>query len=814
MNDRVADIWGPRTPHAKGTAWPARVDAYLDEGVQESDVDRWVASACLLCSNGCGCEIAVKAGRMVGIRGRASDVVNRGRLGPKGLYGSTAWASSPDRLTTPLIREHGELVPTDWDTAMGRIVEVSKEQLARNGPLSHGFYTSGQLFLEEYYTLAVLGKAGIGTPHMDGNTRLCTATAAAALKESFGADGQPGSYTDIEHCDAIFLYGHNMAETQTVLWSRILDRCRGADPPRIVCVDPRSTPVAEEAERTDGVHLAPRVGTNLALVNGLIRELFVHDHIDADWVADHTIGVDDLRQTVAPYTPAEVARICDVEANDVVRAARIFGESENVLSTVLQGFYQSHQATASSVAVNNLHLLRGLIGRPGSGVLQMNGQPTAQNNRECGADGDLPGFRNWDNPRHVQELADLWNVDPLTIPHWAPPTHAMQILAHAEQGTIGLLWISATNPAVSMPESARVRRVLVGRQTFVVVQDLFLTETAQLADVVLPAAGWGEKTGTFTNVDRTVHLSEQAVDPPGQARSDLDIFLMYAERMEFTDRSGNPLPPWETPEEAFDAWRRATRGRPVDYTGLSYDALRGPTGIRWPVNAGAPDGTERLYVDAVFPTDTETCETYGHDLLTGGTVSEQEHRAMAPAGRALLKGSHYAPSHEEPSPDYPLLYTTGRTVYQFHTRTKTGRSRPLHEAAPDAWVEIAAADAEAYGIVEGDLVRVETRRGAIEVRARVGNVVPGAVFAPFHYGDWDVDSLAPADHSRQANELTMTIWDPVSKQPCFKTAACRIRRTHEGTGPAPAPTTAASKPASPEGVPPTAGGPPASSTEG
>ncbi|MBA8803302.1 anaerobic selenocysteine-containing dehydrogenase [Nocardioides ginsengisegetis] len=687
---------------------------------------------------------------------------------------------------------------TDWETAMGRIVEVSKGLLAEKGPLSHGFYTSGQLFLEEYYTLAVIGKAGLGTPHMDGNTRLCTATSAAAFKESFGADGQPGSYTDIEHCDAIFLFGHNMPETQTVLWARILDRTRGEDPPRIVCVDPRHTLVAAEAERTGGIHLSPRVGTNLALMNGLTRELFTHGWVDTEWVEEHAIGVDDLRDTVAPYTPEEVERICGVPAADLRQAARIFGESEAVLSTVLQGFYQSHQATAASVAVNNLHLLRGQIGRPGCGVLQMNGQPTAQNNRECGADGDLPGFRNWDNPTHVQQLADLWKVDAMTIPHWAPPTHAMQIMSYAETGSIGFLWISATNPAVSMPESARIRKILAGEQCFVVVQDLFLTETAELADVVLPAAGWGEKTGCFTNVNRTVHLSEQAVEPPDEARSDLDIFLAYADAMKFTNIEGDPLIGWRTSEEAFDAWREATRGRPIDYTGLSYDKLRGPSGIPWPVNDEHPDGTDRLYADGRFPSDTDECETYGHDLLTGGAVTETEHRAMAPAGRAFLKGAAYTPPHEEPSEDYPLRYTTGRTVYQFHTRTKTGRARSLDQAAPDAWVELSPADAAGLGISEGDWVRVESPRGAIEVRARVGTVMAGAVFAPFHYGHWDPHDLAPDAEHRLANELTMTVWDPVSKQPYFKTAACRVTKTRDGDGTSPAPTTAASAPAAPQ----------------
>jgi len=778
--DRTVDVHGPRTPHSRGGSWPVRVDQHLDDGLTADDVDRWVPSACVLCSNGCGCDIAVKDGRMVGIRGRADDRVNRGRLGPKGLYGSTPWSTAGDRLTRPLVREDGRLVETDWDTAMGRIVEHSKALLEDKGPLSHGFYTSGQLFLEEYYTLAVIGKAGLGTPHMDGNTRLCTATAAASLKESFGADGQPGSYADIEHCDTVLLVGHNMPETQTVLWARLLDRIAGPDPPRLVCIDPRRTQVAEQAEQTGGVHLAPTVGTNLALLNGLAHELFEHGWTDEAWVERHTLGVDDLRGTVAAYPPEEVARICGVAADDVRRAARILGESEALLSTVLQGVYQSHQATAAAVAVNNLHLLRGMIGRPGCGVLQMNGQPTAQNNRECGADGDLPGFRNWDNPSHVRELAELWNVDEMTIPHWAPPTHAMQIFSYAETGSIGLLWISATNPAVSMPESARIRRILGGDQCFVVVQDLFLTETAELADVVLPAAGWGEKTGCFTNADRTVHLSEQAVDPPGQARSDLDIFLAYADAMGLTDQDGGPLIGWRTPEEAFAAWQAASRGRPCDYSGLSYARLRETNGLQWPVTEEHPDGTERLYTDGVFSTHSDYCENYGHDLLTGGTVTAQEHRAMAPAGRALLKGTAHTPPHEAPSEDYPLLFTTGRTVHHFHTRTKTGRSRQLDGAAPDAWVQLSTTDAHALGVREGDWVRVESPRGAIEVRARVGAVMPGAVFAPFHYGRWDPTGAAEDADSRQANELTMTIWDPVSKQPYFKTAACRVTRLRAG----------------------------------
>lgn len=809
MLDRINNIWGSRTPFARGETWPVRVDQKLADGLDDTDVDRWVQSACVLCSNGCGCDIAVKDGQMVGIRGRGVDSVNHGRLGPKGLFGSWQGVDNAQRLTKPLIRVDGELVETDWETAMSRIVERSSSLLKERGPLSHGFYTSGQLFLEEYYALAILGKGGVGTPHMDGNTRLCTATAATSMKESFGADGQPGSYVDIDECDAMFLYGHNMAETATVLWSRVLDRLAGPDRPAIVCIDPRKTEVARQAD----VHLAVRPGTNQALMNGLIREQFENGWIDEQYIQAHTIGVEELRSIVEQWTPEAVAETCGVEADDVRRAACIFGTSQRVLSTVLQGFYQSAQATAASCQVNNMHLLRGLIGKPGCGILQMNGQPTAQNNRETGADGDLPGFRNWENPKHVEELARLWDVDPSVIPHWSPPTHAMQIFRYVEQGSIEFLWISATNPAVSMPQLERIRSILDKDDLFLVVQDLFLTESAQYADVVLPAAGWGEKTGTFTNVDRTVHLSNKAIEPPGEARSDLDIFLDYSRRMGFQTTNGGPLLDWAGPEDGFRAWQECSRGRPCDYTGLSYERLRGGSGIPWPCNDENPDGTIRLYVEGVFATEPDYCETYGHDVLTGATVGPQAFRALETHGKAILKSAPYAPPHEEPDDEYPLRYTTGRTAYQFHTRTKTARARQLNKAAPSAWIEISARDAGAAGIGEGDLVRVTSRRGELLVPARVGQVRDGTVFAPFHYGYWDAAKEVAARHSTAANELTVTEWDAVSKQPLFKNAAVKIAKVANATGPSPAPTTTASRPANPEGIPETTGGSDAEASE-
>lgn len=815
--DRIAEPWGERTPYRPGEPWPGRVDTFLAPGVQESQVEHWVRSASLLHSDGDAMDIAVAGGRMVGVRGRLGDRVNRGRLGPKDLYGWQA-NHSGDRLSAPLIRRDGRLVETDWDTAMERIADHSRQLLQSHGPGSIGFYTTGQFFLEEYYTLAVLARAGIGTNHLDGNTRMCTATAAEALKESFGCDGQPGSYTDLDHADVIALFGHNVAETQPVLWMRMLDRLAGAEPPRLLVVDPRRTIPADHAE----VHLAPRPGTNLALMNALVHEVIRRGAVARDYVEKHTVGFDELAEAVADCTAEWAAKVCDVPAADIERAAALIAGAERLTSTVLQGFYQSNQATAASVQVDNLHLLRGMLGRPGCGLLQMNGQPTAENTRECGANGDLPGFRNWADPEHVAELAGLWNVEVEQIPHWGPPTHAMQIFRYAEQGSIRMLWISGTNPAVSLPDLHRVRSILSQERLFTVVQDIFLTETADLADVVLPAATWGEKTGCFTNADRTVHLSDKAVEPPGAARPDLDIFLDYAHRMDFRDKDGGPLITWSDAEGAFEAWKACSAGRLCDYTGLSHARLREePSGIQWPCNEEHPEGTERLYTDGGFWAGPDQCETYGKDLETGAAGTKTTYTAKNPDGKAMLRPAAYSPAPEEPDEEYPLWLTTGRTIYHFHTRTKTARAPQLNRAAPEVWVEMSAGEAERRGLAEGDLAEITSGRGTVRARVRVANIRDGLLFVPFHYGYFDVPDGPPGERGRPgraANEATLTAWDPASKQPLFKTCAARIALAGDASehpaASAPAPTTTASAPAGRTAgrVPATVGGPDALST--
>lgn len=327
--------------------------------------------------------------------------------------------------------------------------------------------------------------------------------------------------------------------------------------------------------------------------------------------------VEELKATVKDYTPTLVSEITGVKADDIIRVGHVLGKTKMLLSTALQGVYQSNQATAAACQINNINLILGQIGRPGAGIFQMNGQPTAQNNREVGCDGEFPGFRNHQNPNHVRELADLWNIDYEAVPHWNEPTHIENMLKYIKAGTIEMIWISGTNPLVSLPNLPMVRELLTKESLFVVVQDIFPTETSAIADIVLPGAAQGEKTGCFTNVDRTVHLSHKAQDPPGEAKADFDIFVDYAKRMDFRDKDGKPLLHFTKPSEAFDAWKALSKGRPCDYSAMSYEKLTGGSGIQWPCTEQYPFGKERLFDDRQFFTNVEYCESYGELSCSG-----------------------------------------------------------------------------------------------------------------------------------------------------------------------------------------------------
>jgi anaerobic selenocysteine-containing dehydrogenase len=727
-------------------------------------VERWVPSTCGICSLGCGLEIAVSGRRIVGVRGRPDHPVDLGRLGPKGL---NQWYANrhPSRALHPMIRNRsGRLVRASWDEAMDTVVEKFNEVLSTDGPDGVAFYNSGQLLLEEYYTLGKIVRGGLGVANIDANTRLCTATTAAALMESFGADGPPGCFADLDRTECIVLVGHNAAEQSTVLWMRILAAKAGPHRPKVIVIDPRRTFSVDSGA---DLHLQLRPGTNVALLNGIARQLIEHGWIDRDFIARHTVYFDRFRETVSTYTPERVQEITGVPAATLRQAAEWIGRSKSTVSACLQGVYQSTQATAAACTINSIHLLMGKIGKPGSAPMQFAGQPSSMNTRETGADGTYPAYRNWEDVNHMRDLAARWNVPVELL--GKKPVAAPEIFELCEKGYVKVLWNICTNPAVSMTDRRTQLATLGG--TFLVVQDCFAdTETAQLADVLLPSAMWGEKSGCMTNAERRCNLLQQVVDPPGEARADFDVFLDFARRMRLADKDGDPLIAYTDQEGAFEEWRRVSKGTIPDYSGMSYAMLLERGGVQWPCNDEHPDGTERLYGEPVFPSNWEIAESYEKDLDTGHEHTLKEYQTKKdPRGRAFLIASEQLPPVDGTDPDFPLIAISGRQVYHWHTRTKTMKAPLLADAAPDVFVAMHADDAAAHGIGDGDVVRVVSRRGAVTGPAKVGDVVArGVVFIPFHYGELTRDTAA--------NNLMPKAWDPVSKQPIQKFAAVRLER--------------------------------------
>jgi anaerobic selenocysteine-containing dehydrogenase len=437
------------------------------------------------------------------------------------------------------------------------------------------------------------------------------------------------------------------------------------------------------------------------------------------------------------------------------------------VTTCLQGVYQSNQATATACTVNSMHLIMGKIGKPGSAPFQFAGQPSSMNTRETGADGTYPAYRNWEDVNHMRDLASRCNVPVELL--GKKPVSAPEIFELVEKGFVKVLWVTCTNPAVSMTDRMRQLRSMAG--TFVIVQDAFVnTETAQFADVILPAAMWGEKTGCMTNAERRCNLLLKAVEPPGEARSDLEIFLDFAKRMNLRDKSGNPLLQYDDPEGAFNEWREISRGTIPDYSAMTYAKLLERNGIQWPCTDANPDGTTRLYKVPEFPTKWQVSEVYEKDLETGHEHTQWEYRNKRdPKGRAVLIATDYREPAEAPDREYPFTAISGRQVYHWHTRTRTMKAPELNMAAPGVFVSIHRADAKKLGIRDGDIVRVTSRRACVEAPARVGEVVSrGTVFVPFHYGR--------LEKNEAANNLMPFTHDPVSKQPVQKSAAVKVER--------------------------------------
>ncbi len=690
-------------------------------------VDRWVRTTCGYCSVGCGMMIGVRDGAAVAVRGDPDHPVNRGRLCPKGLSEHLAIATG-GRLRVPTIDGR----PASWEGALDRMVSGFQQLIEQHGPGSVAVLSTGQLVTEEFYALGKLVRLGMGLHHFDGNTTLCMASAVAGYKRSFGTDGPPGCYDDFGLADVVVLWGANVADNHPLLAPRLL----GPDRPVLVAIDPRVTKTAMVAD----LHVPVRPRGDVALLNGILVVLRDEGIIDLEAAREHIDGVEELASGLQAWTVERAAEEGGVSAEQVRELALLIGRAERCTLAWTMGVNHSVQGTETVSLLNTLALLTGNCGKPGAAPFSITGQCNAMGTREAGFTASMPGYRNYDDAGARRELADLLGVEESRLP--AERGRAYPDIVNAVvSGRIKGLWIIGTNPVVSYPNRATLE-VALRSLDLLVVQDVFETPTTALADVVLPAAMWGEKEGTMTNSERRVSRVRAAVAPPGEARSDFDIVLAVARQWGCADEL---FAGWTGPADAFAEWRRVSAGRPCDYSGITYERIDAAGGVQWPCPAG-PDvplgGTARLYTDGVFNT---------------------------PDGRARVFATQPVPIRDAPRSAFPLLLNTGRTVEHWHTRTKTGRIAVLEGLAPEAWVEVHPRDAEALGLRGGEMVRVVSSRGAIEqIRLRVTTIVrEGEVFIPFHWDD------------RCANRLTVDEFDPISREPNYKQCAVRIERRAE-----------------------------------
>jgi assimilatory nitrate reductase catalytic subunit len=691
--------------------------------------DRWVSTTCGYCSVGCGIEIGVKDGKAVASRPLASHPVNRGKLCPKGLSEHYV-IDAENRARYPLLRKNGKLERVGWDEAISIMVERFRATQTAHGANSLGVLSTGQLVTEELYALGKLVQLGLGTSNYDGNTTLCMASAVSGYKLSFGSDGPPGNYEDLEHADVVLLIGANLADNHPIL-CQYLEANRNK---KLIVADPRVTKTAMIAD----IHLPLKPRSDLALINGIAHILLAWNMIDREAVEKRASGLAEFEKFVASYTPDRVAEITGLPQESLFRTALLYGRARAGFIGWTMGVNHSTLGTATVNAICNLALLTGHIGRPGAAPFSITGQCNAMGSREASFTSSMPGYRKFEDPGDRAELAALLNVDENRLPQKRGLAYP-DIIEAAVAKKIRALWIIATNPLVSYPNQGLLRHAL-SNLDFLVVQDGYHpTPTTELADLVLPAAIWGEKDGTYTNSERRVSKVNKAVDPPAEARPDFDIFLAIADRLGCRD---SLFPGWTSPEDAFNEWRNVSRGRLCDYSGITYNLLEKKGATQWPMPEGsaAPEESSRLYADGVFPTAD---------------------------GRARLICADWAPFPEQPGGNYPFVLNTGRTVEHWHTRTKTREVPILERLSPRAWLEMNPRDAQRLGLRSHDSVDVISRRGRTrEVELRLTEITaPGQVFMPFHFFETNV------------NEITQSSFDPISREPNYKQCAVRVERS-------------------------------------
>jgi nitrate reductase NapA len=715
--------------------------------------ERWVKSVCRYCGTGCGLHVGVRDGKVFAVRGDRENH-NRGLLCLKGFL-LPQIMSAPDRCLRPLVRKGGKLVPASWDEAMGLVAARFRAAIAEHGPDSVGFYGSGQGLTEETYAANKLFKAGIRTNNVEGNPRLCMASAVGGYVSTYGKDEPMGCYEDIDHADLMLLVGSNAAEAHPILFERMARRKQTGRDVKIVVLDPRITPTSRIAD----LHLSFTPGTDLAILNAMAHVLVAEGLVDEEFVKAHVAFGEgkepsrtwaDYKAFLAEYTPARAAEVSGARADDIVTAARWFGEKgRTAMSMWTMGLNQRTRGVWANNLVHNLHLVTGKIGVPGSTPLSLTGQPNA-----CGGVRDggalshlLPYGRLVANEKHRAEMEKLWDVPAGTIrPENGLPT--MDLFKALEDGKLRALYVMTTNPGQSLPNVDRWRKALEERGAFLVVAEAFHpTRTSELADVVLPAALWAEKEGVYGCTERRYQLLEQAVKPAGAARGDFEILCELARRL-----GHGRLLPWRKPAEAWEEILTLCTGTAYDFSGMSRAALKEAHGLLWPLPSPGHPGTKRRYVrgeDPLVPADhPRRVKFYGR-----------------PDERAVVWLRPHQPPAEVADAEYPFHFTTGRVIEHWHTGTMTRNCRELRHANYEAVAELHPDDGAKLGVRTGDRVKITSRRGAETFRAKLTpGARPGLVFVHMH------------DAEHMCNRITIEAVDPISKQPEFKICAVKVEK--------------------------------------
>jgi len=694
--------------------------------------ERTTRMICGYCSTGCSLDVHLRDGDAVGLTPTVEHPVNLGMACPKGWEALSPMASA-ERATTPMVRRRrgGPLEPVGWDEAITTFVQRAKAIQATHGPDALAYLSTGQLPSEEMALLGALGRFGMGIRHCDGNTRQCMATAVVAYKQAFGFDAPPYTYGDLEASDVVVLVGSNLAITHPIMWERL---ARNPHDPEIVVLDPRRTETAMAA--TQHLPLAPK--SDLEVLYAVAHLLVRWDAVDHAFVDAHTRGYEDFATFLDAYPPSRAAASSGLDEAAIEQLARTIADGQRVSFWWTMGVNQSHQGVRTAQAIIDLALMTGSIGRPGTGANSITGQCNAMGSRLFSNTTGLLGGHDFADPDHRRRVAEVLGIDVARIPDeggWAYD----QIVEGIASGAIRALWVVATNTAHSWINSSEARELL-DRLDLLVVQDLYAdTDTAAHADIVLPAAGWGEKEGTFINSERRLGVVKQVRRAPGQALADFWIFKLVAEAW----GCGELFARWTDPEAAFRLLAELTAGRPCDISGVEgYAQIDERAGIQWPYPRGAGDVApeRRLFEDGRFHT---------------------------PDGRARFLFEEPRPVPEPTDDRYPLALLTGRgSSHQWHTQTRTARAPLLRTLTPDVLLlELAPCDAEAAGIAPGERVVVESRRGSIRAVAQpTPTVRPGQAFL--------------AMHDAATNTLTFPRVDPLSRQPAYKHAAVRVRRLH------------------------------------